>query len=136
VAKKKKRKGGQRIPVIFRMFKCKDAYPERDCIALFPTICDDYTGVKCSSYIHIGQHSGADPWQVMQNSRPATKQEYKELAHELRDRGYRYKIYHRMQRQWYETRKEQAAKYRKQVQENPAGLPWSPEARAEALRPA
>lgn len=133
---KKKRKGGQRVPVIFRMFKGKDAYPARDCIALFPTICDDYTGDKCSSYIHIGQHCAADPDQVMRNSRPATKAEYKELARELRGLGYRYKIFHRQQRQWKQVRREQASKFRKSVQENPAGLPFSPEAREEALRPA
>lgn len=133
---KKKRKGGQRIPVIFRMFKVKDAYWQRDCIALFPTICDDYTGKLCSSYVHLGQHGAADPRLVMQITRPATKAEYKELAKELRGLGYRYKIYHRNQPQWDALRKEQARKSREHVQKNPAGMPWTPQAREEAMRPA
>jgi hypothetical protein len=136
---KKKRKGGQRIPVIFRMFNEPGAYPERDCIALFPTICDDYTGITCTSYIHIGQHSSADPDGLIRGTnprtRPATKAEYKELALELQSRGYRYKIYKRLQRKWYSMRVEQASQHRANAQANPDGLPWTPEAREEAMRP-
>lgn len=117
------------------MFKGKDTYPQRDCIALFPTLCSDYTGNQCTSYIHIGQHSGADPWHVMQITRPATKQEYRALAKELRGRGYRFVIYKRNQPQWREVRRKQATESRRRVQADPSGLPWSPQARSEAMQP-
>lgn len=133
---KKKRKGGKRTPVIFRMFKGKDMYPARDCIAIFPAICDDYTGDECVNYVHIGQHGSDNPNVIMQLTRPATKAEYKALARELRGRGYRYTIYHRLQRRWRNQRVEQARTARKQVQANPAGMPWTPEAREAAQQPA
>lgn len=131
-----KHKGGKRTPVIFRMFKGKDTSPAFDCIAIFPALCDDYTGETCTSYVQVGQHSSADPSGIMQMTRPATKDEYKSLARELRGMGYRYTIYHRLQRRWRNQRVEQARTARKQVQENPAGLPWTLKAREEALRPA
>jgi len=137
---KKKRRGGQRIPVIFRMFFAAkhDVFVQRDCIALFPTICADYTGKLCQSYVQLGQHGAADPHLLIScgRTRPATAQEYRELARELRKIGYRYVIRKRQQHAWADLRAAQAAQARKQVQACPAGLPWSPEARAEALAPA
>ena len=73
--------------VVFRYFPAWS-----DCIALFPQIAGDNQGRTCSSYMHIGQHSGANPDCVVQQTRLATPMEYKLLAKELHQRGYRLDI--------------------------------------------
>ena len=70
--------------VIFRKFG------EGDIIALFL----DYEwneGIKkyVNSYMHIGQHGGADYALVIKRTKPAKPSEYMELAEELRQRGYK-----------------------------------------------
>jgi hypothetical protein len=56
-------------------------------IALFPGLPEP--GDMVSSYMHTGQHSAADYAGVVAATRPATEQEYEDLAEELEDRGYR-----------------------------------------------
>lgn len=87
-------------PVIFRMFNEPDAYWQRDLIALFPTV-DEGMG-KCSSYIHIGQHCGADYHRVIDVSRPATPEEYAPLVRELESDpyGYNLKVHRRWNWRW------------------------------------
>ena len=61
-----------------------------DVFALFP----DIPGSPgfCACFQHVGQHGSADYKGCMKDSRPATPAEYKDLAAELRGRGYRLKI--------------------------------------------
>jgi hypothetical protein len=47
----------------------------------------------CLSYMHVGQHSAADPVHVIRNSRPATAEEYRALADELTEHfGYQLQV--------------------------------------------
>lgn len=71
---------GRRV-VVFRVWKGIGTV-----IALFPGI-DEGRGY-CSSYEHVGQHSGADYSGVIQKTRPATPNEYQDLLKELRRIGY------------------------------------------------
>lgn len=73
--------------VVFRQFR-----QDSECIALFPQTAADNQGWTCSSYMHVGQHGGADTDIVIQQTRPATRKEYTPLAKELRTRGYRLDI--------------------------------------------
>ena len=71
--------------VIFRKFK------DGQIIALFPEIFDSYKynhGVLCSSYMHVGQHSGADYDTVCSNTKLAKPEEYADLKRELESLGY------------------------------------------------
>lgn len=58
-------------------------------LALFPELPSDRYGHNCLSYQHVGQHSGAWYQGCIQNSRPATPEEYAPLHRELTRRGYR-----------------------------------------------
>lgn len=70
--------------VIFR-------YWENDVIALFPEDPSNIVSPRCcQSYMHLGQHGGADPFIVIQKSRPATKIEYTTLQLELEGDPYHY----------------------------------------------
>ena len=64
-------------PVIFRILK-------GEVIAFFPTIDN---GKYVMSYMHVGQHSDADPT-LIDELKPATKKQYKELYDELVGIGY------------------------------------------------
>lgn len=79
--------------VIFRTWKGKDG---GDVIALFPGLFGTSEPHTCSSYMHVGQHSSANPHLVIQATRPAKPHEYRDLARELRGRGYRLRIAHRL----------------------------------------
>lgn len=67
-------------------------YPDGDVIALFPQIAADNYGWLCSSYMHLGQHGGADTLCVVSQTRPATPKEYRPLLKELKQLGYGPKI--------------------------------------------
>ena len=62
-----------------------------DIIALFPELPSDINGFFCDAYEHVGQHGGADFYGVIQATKPATLNETKSLAKELRQIGYRLK---------------------------------------------
>jgi hypothetical protein len=85
-------------------------YWQRELIALFPELAADMNGYYCDSYQHVGQHGGADYAGIIRNSRPATKQEYKDLAHELRQRGYKLDIRQRSSRYIRDKRMRQGPK--------------------------
>ena len=74
--------------VVFRVWASGSGKGE--VIALFPDI-DEGRGM-CSSYEHVGQHGGADYVSVIQHTRPATPEEYKDLQRELTHIGYDLKI--------------------------------------------
>lgn len=73
--------------VIFRMVPGPGG---KECLALFPDI-DEGNGLV-SSYLHIGQHGGADYGFCINKSRPATKKEYHDLKIELEELGYNLEI--------------------------------------------
>lgn len=64
--------------VVFRKFN-----DDKSIIALFPYDVWNKQDFTCSSYQHIGQHSGADYLGVIERSKAATEAEYKELYNEL-----------------------------------------------------
>ena len=68
--------------IIFRV------YSDGAVIALFPQIPSDIHGYLCQSYLHVGQHGGADPDVVVSQTRLATKREYNPLLKELKQIGY------------------------------------------------
>jgi len=59
-----------------------------DIIALFPEIPSDIFGRYCLSFEHIGQHSGADFYGVIQATKPVSAAEAAPLAQELERIGY------------------------------------------------
>lgn len=63
-------------------------YANGEIIALFPQIAASMNGGLCASYTHIGQHSAATPQLVINHTRLATPNEYKELHAELEQIGY------------------------------------------------
>lgn len=69
--------------VVFRKFK-----DDGEIIALFPGIRWNPPGYDIASYMHIGQHGGADYGHVVSISQPAKPEEYKELLAELVGIGY------------------------------------------------
>jgi hypothetical protein len=71
--------------VIFRKFK------DGDIIALFPYEIDNYHG-DCLSYMHIGQHGGANYWHCLTITKPAMINEYEPLMRELISIGYELRI--------------------------------------------
>jgi hypothetical protein len=78
--------------VVFRKFK-----DDGSIIALFPEELWTTAG-DCGSYMHVGQHSGADYRGVIAASKPATLEEYGPLLKELTSIGYLLKIRKRFQR--------------------------------------
>ena len=67
--------------VVFRKFK-----DNGDILALFPYLSEG--GASVESYMHVGQHSGADYQHCISITKPATPEEYKDLAAELESIGY------------------------------------------------
>ena len=86
--------------VIYRKFK------EGDIIALFPQIADKVNGWSCVSYMHTGQHSGANP-DIVYSTKLATPEEYAELHAELEKIGYNPKPAKRFTQKDYGIRKAQ-----------------------------
>lgn len=68
----------------FRKFK------DGDIIALMPY--EQWCGIECASFMHLGQHGGADYNHVIRTTKPATESEYKELFDELTSIGYNIKV--------------------------------------------
>ena len=77
--------------VVFRKF------PTGEILALFP---EEDAGVGlCQSYMHIGQHGGADYSRCVGITRPATQDDYKPLFDELTSIGYDLEV-RRRRRGW------------------------------------
>jgi len=79
------KKDNYKTQVIFRK------YEDSQIIALFPYEIADNKG-RCNSYMHIGQHSGADYLGVINTTKLATKKEYKDLKKELQNIGYNIQV--------------------------------------------
>lgn len=78
----------QTTKVVFRK------YPDGSIIALFPEEKWDHRG-NCTSYMHVGQHGGADYVGVIASTKPAQPGEYEDLKRELQDLGYGLRIIQR-----------------------------------------
>lgn len=79
------------VKVIFRKWS------DGDIVALFPEIPGDRKGWLCESYMHVGQHGAANCSGVIENTRPASPEEYEALLRELGSIGYgRLRIVKRM----------------------------------------
>lgn len=83
-------------------------WPNGDIIALFPEIPADDRGMLCQSYLHVGQHGGADYQVVIRQTRPATHEEAAPLRAELAQIGYRLKERVRITREMDRKRREEA----------------------------
>jgi hypothetical protein len=78
--KSTKRKSAPKDKVVFRMFN-------GEVIALFPE--QEESRGNVNSYMHIGQHGGANYNLVMSKSKKATPSQYKDLKAELKSIGYK-----------------------------------------------
>ncbi len=63
-------------------------YKNGETIALFPEECGDASAYTCSSYMTIGQHGAAEPYGVIDDTKPATENEIFYLSAELEQIGY------------------------------------------------
>lgn len=70
--------------VVFRVWPSEN----HEVLALFPELPSDVEGLFCSSYMHVGQHGGADYEGCIAKTRPARPEEYADLAEELKRIGY------------------------------------------------
>jgi len=68
--------------MIFRKFE------DGEIIALMPELSHDCRGHYCESYMHIGQHGGADLQGVVAKTTLALPSEYADLQKELETIGY------------------------------------------------
>jgi hypothetical protein len=90
--------------VIFR-------YWLEDILALFPYLVGDPDPSTCMSYQHVGQHGAAAFEAMLDESRPATRDEYADLQSELESMGYELAIVEDI------DRKQALASRRRQLQE-------------------
>jgi len=74
----------EKTKVVFRVWKGSGF--KGDVIALFPEL-DEGSGY-CTSYEHVGQHSGADYRMMIRKTRPAAPFEIEPLKQELESIGY------------------------------------------------
>lgn len=92
--------------VVFRKWK-----DNGQIIALFPELPSDLYGFYCDSYMHVGQHGGADYFGVVQHTTLATRKQSAALARELRRIGYRLKSIRRASRRRHELRRQAARRF-------------------------
>ena len=97
----------QTVKVVFR--KWKDT---GDVIALFPEVPSDINGSYCDSYMHVGQHGGADYCGVIGQTVPAAPCECAALSVELNRIGYRLRPLKRASWRLHERRHEAARRFR------------------------
>jgi len=88
--------------VIFRQWRANNG---GGIIALFPEIPSDNQGRFCESFEHVGQHGGADYYGVMAATKPVKPADYKDLARELKGRGYNLKVIVRASRRMHDLRR-------------------------------
>jgi len=93
--------------VIFRVYR------DGQVIALFPEIAVVFYEDYCLSYMHIGQHGGADYRQVVQITKSATLEQYASLFEELESIGYNLKAYNRQTYEMYQIRANKINAWRK-----------------------
>lgn len=70
--------------VVFRKYRSGEI------LALFPY--EDWASTTCSSYMHVGQHGGANYVHCIYTTKPATPDEYADLKSELESIGYNLQV--------------------------------------------
>jgi len=75
--------------MIFRVDNSKDF--KGTIFAIFPHDVVDYHG-HVTTYQHVGQHCSGDYHHMMNTSKPAKEEEYKDLYNELKGSGYNIKV--------------------------------------------
>lgn len=95
------KKDKEKTKTVFRV------WPGGEVIALFPQIAASVHGWLCQSYMHVGQHSGADTNAVVWQTRPAKPKEYGPLLKELKQLGYNPQIAKRCLYKDFQIRKKQ-----------------------------
>lgn len=93
--------------VVFRRWR-----DTHDLIALFPALPADLHGQYCDSFMHIGQHSGADYHGVIQHTTPCSIEQSADLAAELRRIGYTLRPIKRASRVHHDNRRQLATDLR------------------------
>lgn len=89
--------------VIFRRWK-----DTGDVVAIFPEIPSDRQGYYCQMFVHHGQHGGGDCQGVVGRTTPAKGPDVRELARELRGRGYRLTVRHKAHHTYAQRRMREA----------------------------
>lgn len=97
------------VLVVFRQWREKNG---GDIIALFPELPADYHGRFVDSYMHVGQHGGADYYGVIQATKPVSLEDAADLIQELQRIGYRLKRIKRASYKHHEARRAMARNYR------------------------
>ena len=93
--------------VIFRRWRSKPY----EVIAFFPEIPDDINGLYCMSYMHVGQHGGADYIGLLGITKPASLDDtdVKELKEELEQNyGYNFTVKIQATRKMHKTCRDSA----------------------------
>ena len=96
--------------VVFRRWK-----DTGDVIALFPELPADLGGDCCDSYMHIGQHGGADYHGVVRQTKPCSPDDAATFAAELRTIGYNLRRVKRASRIHHDNRRHLASDLRRMV---------------------
>lgn len=118
----------EQTSVIFRKYKSESGHWKGgDVIALLiqePGTRDPNT---CLSYMSVGQHGSADPWMVIQETRPAEPHEYADLYDELVRIGYNLKVREKQHwnDQWIREQKIRALEVAIRCDPNPWDGKWS-----------
>jgi len=98
----------EKTKVIFRFWKRSQSV-----IAIFPEVPGDMELHTCSSYEHMGQHGACCPASIIQDSRPASDYEYKDLKEELENQaGYNLQIVKRYTQNHTEVREKELKGYK------------------------
>jgi len=90
--------------VVFRRWQDRSG----DIIAMFPELPADIHGRYCDSFMHVGQHGGADYHSVIQHTAPVGPKQYAELAEELWRIGYNLRPMKHASRRHHDKRRETA----------------------------
>lgn len=81
-------KDQEQTEVIFRKYR------DGEIIALFPYL-PEFRYTSCMSYMHIGQH-GTAHLELINNTKPASPDEYQDLYKELEGLGYNLRVLKKM----------------------------------------
>jgi hypothetical protein len=103
----------RRVDVLFRVgrssIEMMNYSDDNAVIALFPGLAGTADPYTCTAYVHVGQHTSADPHHVVNSTRPATAEEYADLKRELEQRGYVLRMVHRLSSRYLAERRAQLA---------------------------
>jgi hypothetical protein len=98
---------GQREPVLFRLEE-----QSGEVLAIFPELPGTLRPDTCTGYAHLGQHTEVALEYIRAQTTAATPAQYRPLARELRQRGYRLRIRQRISPQMHRARQAAIARWR------------------------